>query len=840
MKKRLLCLVLIFIYILSVLAYASVIGEKIDGYTLQIAEGTSFTHLVSYSDQAGVGRQTENYVVYQPNGSVKPLVSYGKYLYGSSKTSAEAESLSEQGRYPVAGTNADFFSFKTGVPMSDLIVDGRIVSKDGTEQWGLGFLEDGSTIVSQFSLFSSMVKEDGSETILYNINKYRQPYALYLMTNEFSSETRNETDGYDIVLSVTEGDFVIGTEMTAVVEKINRTDKSEPIPEGKMILTVDANAPAEFVEPVKTLKVGEKVTFKFGVLGDERWENVKLGMGALGGMLLSDGKINPNLEKGAAPRTALGVTEDGNIILYTIDGRQLDYSYGVQLKTLASRMKELGCRDAINLDGGGSTTFIAQLPGMSASVVNSPSDGYERNVSTFFFFENLKDPTGEIAELFIYPRTAYILKGGSVNLQTKAVDGNYHSVQMDSSVNYWVEEGRNSTVSSDGVFTALDEDAFVTIYAEKDGVQTEIEFASIKSPTDIRAVDKKSGARIDKLTLKNGEIIDIDAQAFGGFNQLVCDDECFDWSISEEIGVVDGSGVITVNNVYNKKGTLEISAGDKILSIPVAVAKKEIGPVPEIEAEIKNGSVVGTLESTEKLTDFSVFADGKLIGKESDYGKFEVSLPKNTHKITIYANTDNKYTNVKYLYVSELSEFVNPFADTDKNWAKDILSYMYSKGIISGEHTGSGLIFRPQKEMTRAEFAVMCCNYLGIDFAGYEKETMPFKDKELIPQWAEKQLKALYYQGIFMGRAQDNGVVADPMGTITRAEAATIISRIIPSGLLKAEIKAVDADEIPSWAVDAMETLVGIGAISGYEDGSIRPLGKLTKAEAAKLFYSII
>ena len=188
-------LLLIFIYCFSVVSFASVVGTEIDGYSVQIAKGTTFTHKVSYSDQSGVGKQTENYFIYQPNDSVKPLVSYGKYLYGSSKTSAEADSLAQQGRYPVAGTNADFFSFKTGVPMSDLIIDGRIISKDGTAQWGLGFMDDGSAFVSQFSIFSSMVKEDGSETLLYNINKYRQPYALYLMTDEFSSETRNETDG---------------------------------------------------------------------------------------------------------------------------------------------------------------------------------------------------------------------------------------------------------------------------------------------------------------------------------------------------------------------------------------------------------------------------------------------------------------------------------------------------------------------------------------------------------------------------------------------------------------------------------------------------------------------
>ena len=212
-----------------------------------------------------------------------------------------------------------------------------------------------------------MVKEDGSETFVYNINKFRQPYAIYLMTDEFSTETKNSSIGVDVVLSVVEGDMKLGSTMTAVVESMTENKGSVPIPKGKIVLTVDNNAPTEFYQALATLVPGEKVTFKFGVMGDARWNDVKLGMGAVGGMLLSDGNINPDLEKGAAPRSAIGITKDGKVLLYTIDGRQPGYSYGVQLRTLATRMKELGCVDAINLDGGGSTVMY-----VNGVIVNKP------------------------------------------------------------------------------------------------------------------------------------------------------------------------------------------------------------------------------------------------------------------------------------------------------------------------------------------------------------------------------------------------------------------------------------------------------------------------------------
>ena len=112
----------------SVVASASVIGTEIVSYTIPIGKGTVFTHTTSFSEQSGVGKQTENYLVYEPSDSIKPIITYGDYLYGAGRTSDEIKSLLDDGRYPIAGANADFFSLQTGVPMSNLIIDGKIIS----------------------------------------------------------------------------------------------------------------------------------------------------------------------------------------------------------------------------------------------------------------------------------------------------------------------------------------------------------------------------------------------------------------------------------------------------------------------------------------------------------------------------------------------------------------------------------------------------------------------------------------------------------------------------------------------------------------------------------------
>ena len=81
------------------------------------------------------------------------------------------------------------------------------------------------------------------------------------------------------------------------------------------------------------------------------------------------------------PRTAAGLTADGReLILVVVDGRQAGWSVGMTLTELAALMMRLGARNAINLDGGGSSSFVYRAAG-GAEVTNRPSDGFWRPVA---------------------------------------------------------------------------------------------------------------------------------------------------------------------------------------------------------------------------------------------------------------------------------------------------------------------------------------------------------------------------------------------------------------------------------------------------------------------------
>ncbi|MCK1809661.1 MULTISPECIES: phosphodiester glycosidase family protein [unclassified Micromonospora] len=100
-----------------------------------------------------------------------------------------------------------------------------------------------------------------------------------------------------------------------------------------------------------------------------------------GNVLVRDGVVQTIADASLAPRTAVGFSADGRkMIMMTVDGRQVD-SRGVTQTEMGRMMAELGAANALNLDGGGSSTLLAREPGAATvQVENSPSDGSERPV----------------------------------------------------------------------------------------------------------------------------------------------------------------------------------------------------------------------------------------------------------------------------------------------------------------------------------------------------------------------------------------------------------------------------------------------------------------------------
>jgi len=367
-------------------------------------------------------RQAEYVISYTPGGSIKPMVAYGNKLYGMSTINTVEKYLIAQGYPVVGGINADFFSLKTGLPLGPVITNGIIRSSDAGSS-AIGFFENGSAFIGKPNMQINLTTE--TQTInIDHINKLRTPYGLYMLTSDFSGNTRNSTAGVDVILGSVQGDLKIGSSLTAVVEEITPYDSAIAIPEGKLILTIDDKGPSDKREQLLNLIPGETVTITV-TSEDERWNNVKEAVGG-GEILIQDGQIQPGLGSDVAPRTALGIKANGEILLYTVDGRQTGYSNGYSVKQLAGRLLDLGCVSAINLDGGGSTAIKSVYPGESEStLINKPSDGSLRKCANYIFLVNTAPPVGNLSNLHIYPYDLMILPGATQRFKIKATDENY-------------------------------------------------------------------------------------------------------------------------------------------------------------------------------------------------------------------------------------------------------------------------------------------------------------------------------------------------------------------------------------------------------------------------------
>ncbi len=94
------------------------------------------------------------------------------------------------------------------------------------------------------------------------------------------------------------------------------------------------------------------------------------------GVLLARGVVRVQPGGRAEPRTAVGLDADGDtLFLLTVDGRRDGHSVGVTLFDLAQILQDAGAANAMNLDGGGSTTMVLEEPANTFTVLNRPSDG---------------------------------------------------------------------------------------------------------------------------------------------------------------------------------------------------------------------------------------------------------------------------------------------------------------------------------------------------------------------------------------------------------------------------------------------------------------------------------
>ena len=256
-----------------------------------------------------------------------------------------------------------------------------------------------------------------------------------------------------------------------------------------------------------------------------------------------------------------------------------------------------------------------------------------------------------------------------------------------------------------------------------------------------------------------------------------------------------------------------------------------------------SASITGTAtmeggEYPARAANIAVKVDGKAVsGAASMSGQnLTVStgaLAAGTHTVTIDVSDDaGNRTRVCATVTAGSAE--SAFADTANHWSGGYASQLYARGVMQGELDSSGrTCFNPDRNLTRQEFAVTIARLLGLDTG--DTGATSFADDSSIASWARGAVHAVSAAGIMQGSSSGGSVYFNPNAEMTRAEVMTVIGRCLPRGYAAAQLDYRDAASIPSWAVDQVRVCVSAGVIGGYTDGTLRPLGNITRGEIAKV-----
>ncbi len=173
-------------------------------------------------------------------------------------------------------------------------------------------------------------------------------------------------------------------------------------------------------------------------------------------------------------------------------------------------------------------------------------------------------------------------------------------------------------------------------------------------------------------------------------------------------------------------------------------------------------------------------------------------------------------------------------ADYASHWAKDYICTLMDEGLLTGYPDGS---FRPDATITRQEFAAILARAKGYKVTTDRPPHFCDVGPEL---WSYDSIQALVEAGIFS--RDDFGEAFNPSLPVTRAEIAMMLVRAseLEKEVNKKASLASFVDPIPAWASGYVTVALNHGLVTGYGDGTFRPAGRATRAEAGLMVLRML
>jgi|GEM_PF-1058036 len=454
----------------------------------------------------------------------------------------------------VAAVNSDFFAWDTqagkGSPIGVNYLDSVMYSTPDTKEGGMfALMQDlnGNVLVDAFNYSMTLVAPNGNTSPVRGLNKGDDLSAI-MMYNKYWDSTSLGSAAYKHEMVVRNG----------IVEEIRYDSAPVEIDDDTVVFAVLSDWTRFLMD---NFQPGDPVRVE--VSSNIDFSGLSMAAGG-GGRILHNGVVPSTFShniSGQHPRTAAGVDETGKILyLVTVEGR-IGASRGMTMTELGSFMKYIGAYNAINMDGGGSTTMVAKNPASGEQQVrNTLSDGSARSVATAVGVTADIPYDDTVAHISIEPDGGAAWVGVPKNLDVSGTNQYFVPKGIDQSQVTWNTEGVGGYTEYNVFHPTSAGIATLTAY-----------YGNTSNSVQVRVLDKPYAVDgcPEEISLKVGESRDIwpvvrDENGYSGYvplgNMVI--------SSTSDIISVNGTA-ITANSAGS--AVLNVAYGDASANIAISV-----------------------------------------------------------------------------------------------------------------------------------------------------------------------------------------------------------------------------------------------------------------------------
>ncbi len=371
-------------------------------------------------------------------------------LEGRALTSEMARLNSRPLHRVVGAVNGDFFS-GSGMPVGAQISDGTLVCSPYPRSV-FGIAENKQPFIAIVNLEATLFTAKNLTRQIHRVNRGRKENELILYNKYRGHHTGTNQWGAEVIVKLST-QFMVNDTIRGIVTTIDSVSGNNRI-EAKHFILSGHNEAGIFL--TKNIKTDDSLKVFIGLPPVTR--KIEAMIGGLP-RIIRDGKrsveftqekVSEQFATARHPRTAVGFSKDEKKIYFvTVDGRQPGFSVGMSLYELADFMLNFGAFQAMNLDGGGSTTMV-----IGNKIVNRPSDLTGERTVTSALLAISTAPVGQLTYIKIEPDLITLQPGQSYKFKARGFDQFYNPISFEATEIRWSCDQRIGSVNQQGVFTA--------------------------------------------------------------------------------------------------------------------------------------------------------------------------------------------------------------------------------------------------------------------------------------------------------------------------------------------------------------------------------------------------